>query len=499
MAQSLKCPSCGAPLEIENEFAQIVECEFCGVSSRLNLSSSNVFFGGADLLEQARKLKEIKQMAISNNKISAIKLFQETFGVGLSEALKAVENIIAGKPVTFTSVQTNFSTPQQNFGSIGEAIRQAGKIAEIQNEIRRGNKINAIKMYREAFGCSLAQAKEAVDALERGESVRLPSSAQIQTNHTIETSYGVAETKNGFSLFKIPPLITALIVVISLAVVWLIMNIVSRKTDDDSAVGVSKTAEQSEKPQFAKEILRLGGEGIGAGMFTDNRNVAVDSGGKIYSVDYTGGRVQVFDGAGKFLTQWFIDEKFGVFALEVSRDGRIYIIQRGEISVYKAEDGTFIKKSEMSFFRDIAIGLDDNLTAIDSSGTIHRLDRDLNSLAVFKDAAKSAGIDKLEYIAVNGPGEIFALSRNGKDVVKFSRDGKFADRFKIKADSPKDIAVDPKGRVFISDVNRIYVYTAEGEFVNDFETRQSFGMTFNDQGDLFVASRPFVVKYRLEN
>ena len=42
------------------------------------------------------------------------------------------------------------------------------KLAEIQNELSAGRKINAIKVFRDTFGSDLATAKAAVDQLERG-------------------------------------------------------------------------------------------------------------------------------------------------------------------------------------------------------------------------------------------------------------------------------------------------------------------------------------------
>ncbi len=42
--------------------------------------------------------------------------------------------------------------------------------AEIQSLLANGQKIEAVKRYREQAGCSLVQAKEAVEAMERGES-----------------------------------------------------------------------------------------------------------------------------------------------------------------------------------------------------------------------------------------------------------------------------------------------------------------------------------------
>src|SRR5262249_37394439 len=60
---------------------------------------------------------------------------------------------------------------------------------------------------------------------------------------------------------------------------------------------------------FAHLVLTFGGEGTGPGLFNDARNIALDASGNIYVSDYIGGRIQVFDETGKFITQWMGDTK----------------------------------------------------------------------------------------------------------------------------------------------------------------------------------------------
>ncbi|NJM53965.1 MAG: hypothetical protein HC846_11610 [Blastocatellia bacterium] len=98
-------------------------------------------------------------------------------------------------------------------------------------------------------------------------------------------------------------------------------------------------------------------------------------------------------------------------------------------------------------------------------------------------------------MAVNGLGEVFAVSRDGKDLAKFSTDGKFIDRFKIKPTRVEDMAIDPKGRIFITDSSEIFVYQPDGNLVDSFKANQCFAIIFNDQGELITATRPFIVKY----
>jgi len=44
------------------------------------------------------------------------------------------------------------------------AVAAAGLSPEIQAEIAKGNKINAIKLYRESTGCDLATAKKVIES-----------------------------------------------------------------------------------------------------------------------------------------------------------------------------------------------------------------------------------------------------------------------------------------------------------------------------------------------
>ena len=51
-------------------------------------------------------------------------------------------------------------------------------------------------------------------------------------------------------------------------------------------------------PGFATVVMTFGGEGIGPGLFTDARSIAVDGAGNIYVGEYGNGRIQVFDSDG---------------------------------------------------------------------------------------------------------------------------------------------------------------------------------------------------------
>lgn len=110
--------------------------------------------------ENDAQLAGIKSEIINGRKIDAIKLYLETYKVGLKEAKDAVdalENEINSHPV-------NSKTANEFSSFILDGIK---------NELRKGNKINAIKIFREHFEISLAISKDIVEAIERGENVDL--------------------------------------------------------------------------------------------------------------------------------------------------------------------------------------------------------------------------------------------------------------------------------------------------------------------------------------
>lgn len=98
---------------------------------------------GAEIPEAA------KQALRQGNKIEAIKVLREQWGIGLAEAKDAVERAERGAD----------SRPQDGVAS------SAGKFPlEATVALKQGNKIGAIKIVRTAFGLGLKEAKNAVEA-----------------------------------------------------------------------------------------------------------------------------------------------------------------------------------------------------------------------------------------------------------------------------------------------------------------------------------------------
>lgn len=269
---------------------------------------------------------------------------------------------------------------------------------------------------------------------------------------------------------------------------------------------------KEKRDTFATQILSFGSEGIGPGMFKDARAIALDASGKIYVGEYIGGRVQVFDPEGQFITQWTVDLKMPLTGMAADRNGTVYVVQSGTISRHEGATGKLLGQLQYSGgwgFDDIRVAADggliaswyknrDDIVRFNSAGEVVRTIR----------AAISSVTDDSELdtrVAIDGLGNIYALGSFNNAVFKFAPDGKYQTRFGSDGDqpgqfrAPQAIAVDGKGRVFVSDFKGVQVFDANGRYLTVFHPGGlASGMVFNDKNELFVVARTKVLKLALK-
>jgi len=394
-----------------------------------------------------------------------------------------------------------YSSDDSPFLDLDALSGRARKIAEINQLIHEGQKLEAIKVFRETFGVGLAEAKDAVEKMESGESVDI-SGMRIKTSRRatpedIEKVKKIGYTIGGsilatmiLSILIIGGVILAIFYFTWSAIDKTIPTIGNRSTSPQSPVVRTATSDEY-------EIMRIGGEGTGAGRFKDNRHVAVDGAGRIYSSDYSPHRIQVFDGEGKFINQWAPETGSNLYDLVADRDGNVYLANDKGIFKHEGQSGKLIAKSTNLYPRGIALTWDGKIIAA-AGKSIVVLNNSLKPLIEFKDAAAIAnstfGFEKL---AADGSGVIYALDSHNNEICKFSSEGKFLNRFKTEANAPHALAVDPRGRIFLSDTNMMYVLDTDGQVVGSFITNQAFGIAFDQADNIFIASRPYVVKRKL--
>lgn len=395
--------------------------------------------------------------------------------------------------------------PSEVFGNAAGAANEdptgnAKKLAEIRGLLAKGQKLMAIKVFRETFGTGLKEAKDAVEALERGAGVDLTGITVTANNVQFDEKDLEAIKKVGYtvggSILVTTGLIVLLVAGICIAVFYMVFRTVD-KVVSTAANSVATDPRGAKKSALVTEILRVGGEGTGVGRFKDNRHVAVDPSGRIFSIEYLGGYMQSFDRDGKYLTQWMTKDDVATEDMAVDRKGNVLIADVKGLTVYDGATGAVTKTFAKYFINGIAVLPDGRVMTASREG-LATLDAELKTATPVKDANGQANAKGgFEHIAVGGRGTIYAVDKQNGDVCKFSADGKFLNRFSSGSRSPNAIAVDPKGRVFVAQTSELNVFDENGRALNTIPVTQAFGLTFDDNGDLYIASRPYVVKYKL--
>jgi ribosomal protein L7/L12 len=147
------CPFCSH----ENQVG-IRLCPNCGAALPESIGSAQAF-------EDWKQ--EIRALLGEGQKIQAIKLYRERTGVGLKQANEAVEAIERGEPLPIPEM-------------VDESFER-----ELIALLDQGQKIEAIKLYRERTGVGLKGAKDAVEAIHWGERLPDPEKSDNSFHETL--------------------------------------------------------------------------------------------------------------------------------------------------------------------------------------------------------------------------------------------------------------------------------------------------------------------------
>ena len=109
---------------------------------------------------------EILSIWNSGSKVLAIKLLREQSGLGLAEAKQLLESVDAGAA----------DSPL----ALNSAIPASAEL-RIHAAMASGNKLEAVKLLKEATGLGLAEAKERIDEAMQGEPLNLEAALNQPT------------------------------------------------------------------------------------------------------------------------------------------------------------------------------------------------------------------------------------------------------------------------------------------------------------------------------
>lgn len=168
------CPNCRAALDLVSNNATIVRCDYCHsmviVPDSLRQKTERPLEEKAEIKKRARLAKpklsvqkaveEVTRLARDGQQIQAIKLYRETFPVGLKEAKEGVEQVEAGGTLPIPAVSWE-----------DESDLPVAAAEEIMMLIAAGKMDEAAKLYRITFDTSHVEAETAVGQLSEGKSI----------------------------------------------------------------------------------------------------------------------------------------------------------------------------------------------------------------------------------------------------------------------------------------------------------------------------------------
>jgi sugar lactone lactonase YvrE len=457
MPETFSCPSCGAPLDYKSPNEPVIECSFCGnkviVPAELQSRPDKqaVFassFGSEVTGQQIDAIGEIAAHLAAGRKIEAVKLYRETFGVGLKEAKEAVDTLQKTGMLTVTGQRVNVALSPTSTGS-----------------------------GRRAIGCIIA----AVVVVIVGATV-------------------------------LPLLIPALAVVVGLSATDSATELVERAVEEGGVARPTPRPTPTPIPtpaytRFGREGIAPGqftdarriaidGEGyIYVGEWGGGRIQRFDPSGQFDSFWMVDPDRPVTGLAANRTGVVYVVQATGVVRFN-GADGEAL----GDLP-----DGAG------GHIDGVAVAPDGQLVAVQWPGQIVRLDAQGNPLSgaatinlreLDIDTTFPPGADVL---ALDGLGYLYILDSTNQIVMKFGPEWQYLDKFGGKGEgpgqfrSPDSLAIDTQGRIYVGESRRIQIFDRNGNYLDEIPfDGLAFGMAINNRDELYVASRTEFLKFDLK-
>ncbi len=265
---------------------------------------------------------------------------------------------------------------------------------------------------------------------------------------------------------------------------------------------------------FATKGLVFGSEGIGQGTFKDPRAIGVDRDGNITVADYDDGRIQTFDPEGNFVSGFSVKPDVGkvyVTGMAVDRDGTVYVAHSGSIHIYDADgnaDGEIADGEHR--YESVVVGGDGKLYATSDNETLVRFNADHSIDLEVPDTftTVTGDLDIGTNLAADGLGNMYIVGSFHYLVLKYSPQGAYLDQFGGQAEgandqpgkftSPRALAIDAYGRIFVADFFDIKVFDEGGNYITKIELNDGvpFGIVVDNKDHVYVVtSQSHVIRY----
>jgi DNA-directed RNA polymerase subunit RPC12/RpoP len=467
MIQTFQCPNCHAPLNYETESHDLtISCDYCNssiiVPESLRREGKTRPISNNAYMEQSQQLAEVMRLVKGGNKIGAIKLFRETFNVGLAEAKEIVETMERNGAIHLGEMTVSTGTPFV-LSQTEPQSRGAGRIAGcIFVTIMLAVGLSVVVPLLIGGAATWWGIREA-GRISEGEilgssSLATPSALNIE--QTIEASLRPLEEILG---------------------------------------GTPEVApEATAEPGLLELVRTFGSEGVGPGLFQDTRGIGVDREGHIYTGDYSNGRVQLFDADGRYLTEWNAGENLYMSHMAVDETGIFYTINRNELTRFQGRTGERLPSlaAPAAFSPQGLAALpgggvlvygNGRLLWFDADGT---LSRDAANLPQFQLGST------YQNMVVSRGGDIY-INASGA-VLRFDAEGQFLNQIAARGDGldqmprqPTGMALDSQDRLFLMPTSSsVWVFDRNGRHLETVSLRtMGFYMVINSQDQLLIMNR----------
>ena len=232
--------------------------------------------------------------------------------------------------------------------------------------------------------------------------------------------------------------------------------------------------------QGHEALLTMGGPGIGNGLFSDIRGVAVSDDGFVYAADKNGNKMQKFTNFGAWVASWGTSGQApGEFGeptgVALDSNGDVYVVDHLNSRVQKfSPTGAYLDgwgtagggAGEFTAAWDIAIDDQDRVYVVDA----HRVQRFTTTGGfVTSFAAPNAagvGVDQegMVYVACTSDHVVRKYAPDGALLLTWGGFGTGIGQFH----TPSDVACDGQGYVYVCDSNnRIQQFTPMGGYLEE--------------------------------
>jgi DNA-directed RNA polymerase subunit RPC12/RpoP len=405
-----------------------------------------------------------------------------------------------------------------NFGlkgiDVNKIVGNAMQLPQAIQLAQQGRIDEAANIYSQITGMEHNDAVQAVERMAQGHAVSLTPGRPGATWQQFETNYSTPaaavssntweskETKRGCgAIAGISAIIATIVVGLVAAGVFLFLG-------DSKSSSILPTG-------MANKALTFGAQGIGQGMFKDPRSIGVDGNGNITVADFEDGRVQTFSPTGEFISGFVVNpdgKKVYVESMAVGRDGTVYVVVAGKIRVYDAQGNSLGEiGDEEHRYDNVTVGGDGKLYATSDNETIVRFKPDQSiDLEVPDTFTNVTGdLDIGTNLAADGLGNMYIVGSFHYLVLKYSPQGTYVDQFGGQAEggnanepgkftSPRAVAVDGYGRVFVADFFDIKVFDDSGSYLDRINVSDGvpFGITVDKDNHVYVVTNQnHVIRY----